>query len=58
MTGPDPDGTGPLKNRAVRIHYLTSGQPDTIRVGTASADGTSFQGLQVEARAYMTARTV
>jgi RHS repeat-associated protein len=37
--GPDPDGAGALKNRAVRITYNTESQPLEVDTGTAAGQG-------------------
>jgi hypothetical protein len=48
--GPDPDGTGPLKNRAQRVTLGPDGQPTKVEVGTTNGQGDSawaaFQPLQ------------
>ena len=36
--GPDPDGAGPLKNRAVRITYNASGLVSLVEQGTATSN--------------------
>ena len=42
VVGPDPDGSGPLKNRAGSITYSADGIVTNQAVGTANADGSSF----------------
>jgi RHS repeat-associated protein len=37
--GPDPDGGGSLKNRAMRITYDNDGRPATTDIGTAAGQG-------------------
>jgi YD repeat-containing protein len=46
IVGPDPDGGGPLKNRALTYAYNPDGQVTSTAAGTANADGTNFVGLQ------------
>jgi len=49
---PDPDGAGPLKNRAVRTTYNPIGQPTEVATGTSNADGTGFVALSQAQTVY------
>lgn len=49
---PDPDGTGPVKNRAVVTSYTPHGQVESTLVGTANPDGTGFVSLQEANASY------
>ncbi|HEY0411641.1 MAG TPA: RHS repeat-associated core domain-containing protein [Allosphingosinicella sp.] len=42
---PDPDGAGPLKNRAVAYGYDLDGRVTSVTQGTANADGSGFVSL-------------
>ncbi|MFA5962387.1 MAG: RHS repeat-associated core domain-containing protein [Sphingomonas sp.] len=46
VVGPDPDGGGPLKNRAVSISYSADGVVTNRALGTSNADGSGFSALQ------------
>jgi RHS repeat-associated protein len=46
VTGPDPDGGGALKNRAVQYSYGADGQVTQVAQGTSNADGSGFVSLQ------------
>ena len=50
--GPDPDGSGPLKNRATRTNYNDDGTVASTEVGTADADGSNFASLQQTTTGY------
>ncbi|WP_454886193.1 RHS repeat-associated core domain-containing protein [Sphingomonas oryzagri] len=50
--GPDPDGTGSLKNRAQRNTYNADGLVTLVEQGTANPDGGSFSALQDIATGY------
>ena len=56
VVGPDPDGGGALKNRAVRYTYNAEGQATLIEQGTVNSqsdgDWSSFARLQQVAKAY------
>ena len=56
VVGPDPDGSGPLKNRAVRFTYSPDGLPTLVERGTvpsqSDSDWPSFATLAQEAIAY------
>ncbi|WP_081477078.1 RHS repeat domain-containing protein [Sphingomonas sp. PAMC 26605] len=47
----DPDGTGPLQQRAVNLHYAATGLLDTKAVGTINSSGT-FAAQQYVFSAY------
>lgn len=52
---PDPDGAGPMKNRATKYTYNNDGQVTLSELGTANIDGTGFvasQKLQIDYDAY------
>jgi RHS repeat-associated protein len=49
---PDPDGSGPLKNRAVAYGYNSDDQIATISRGTANSDGSGFAALTTATNAY------
>lgn len=42
VVGPDPDGSGPLKNRAAQSTYNADGRITAIVQGTALSDGSGF----------------
>ena len=50
--GPDPDGAGPLKNRAVQMAYTPDGLVSQQSTGTANADGSGFSALAVTSTTY------
>jgi RHS repeat-associated protein len=55
--GPDPDGAGPLRHRAIRTSYNADGQPSLIERGTvnnqtANALANNFTVLQQQAILY------
>jgi RHS repeat-associated protein len=56
VMGPDPDGTGPLKNRAQRMTYNLDGQVTKAEVGTtvgqSAAAFAAFVPLQATVAAY------
>lgn len=56
VVGPDPDGAGPLKNRATRTTYSLNGQVTSIEEGTvpsqADSNWASFATLTQETTAY------
>jgi len=45
VVGPDPDGTGPLHNRAVKTSYNVRGQPTSVDTGTSNSDGSGYVSL-------------
>lgn len=58
VVGPDPDGTGPLKNRAIRITYNGDGQVTLSERGTVSspsdADWAKFSVIDQSSVSYDT----
>lgn len=52
IVGSDPDGGGPLRNRAVSLHYTPDGLVDSQSVGTSNSDGSGFSTLQSSVTAY------
>lgn len=46
VTSADPDGGGPLKNRATQYQFGTDGQVIQVAQGTSNADGSGFMSLQ------------
>lgn len=52
--GPDPDGAGALKNRAVKRTFNSDGQVTLVEQGTANTDSTGFVALQKQQVTYDT----
>ena len=60
MSGPDPDGGGPLKMRAMRTTYASDGLPTMTEVGTVNSasdtDWANFTSLQQVVTSYDSSR--
>jgi RHS repeat-associated protein len=56
VVSPDPDGTGPLKRRALKLSYNADGQPTLLELGTVNgttdADWSAFVSLQQSSATY------
>jgi RHS repeat-associated protein len=52
VVSPDPDGSGPLLNRAQRTNYNSDGTVSSTEAGTANADGSGFVSLQQLTSSY------
>ncbi len=50
--GPDPDGGGLMRNRALRTSYNADGQPQYLQRGVANADGSGFHAYELVAMSY------
>jgi len=56
VTGPDPDGGGPLKHRAIKTTYNARSQPTFVEIGTVNSqsdpDWANFLALQKQETVY------
>jgi len=48
MTSPDPDGTGPLKKRSIRVTYRPDGQVTKQELGTVDSNGVFVSAQTVD----------